>query len=97
MTQFFLLLKACSHSVCVHCMRDVFSKKRIEKSYDAIFLGMISKIDATRHTSELYNKDSVTYRWAEKRKKRKKTKTAKQTTNWICFSLTEAMEKSKNR
>ena len=42
-----------------------------------------------------YNKDSV--RWAEKRKKRKKTKKAKQTANWICFSLTEAMEKSKNR
>ena len=25
-------------------MRDVFSNKRIEKSYDAIFGGMISKI-----------------------------------------------------
>ena len=34
-------------------MRDVFSNKRIEKSYDAIFLGMISKIKTARHTSEL--------------------------------------------
>ena len=34
--QFFLILKACSHSVCVHCMRDVFSNKWIGKSYDAI-------------------------------------------------------------
>ena len=53
MTQYFLVLKACSHSVSVHCMRDVFSNKRIEKSYDAIFLGMISKIKTARHTSEL--------------------------------------------
>ena len=53
MTQFFPSLKACSHSVCVHCMRDVFPNKRIEKSYDAIFWGMISKIKTKRHTSEL--------------------------------------------
>ena len=37
MTQYFLVLKACSHRVSVHCMRDVFSNKRIEKSYDANF------------------------------------------------------------
>ena len=48
---FFIM--ACSHSVCVHWMRDMFSNKRIEKSYDAIFLGMISKIKTARHTSEL--------------------------------------------
>ena len=30
-------------------------------------------------------------------KKRKKTKKARQTANRVCFSLTEAMEKSKNR
>ena len=53
MTQFLLVLKACSHSVYVYCMRDVFSNKLIEKSYDAIFLGMISKIKTPRHTSEL--------------------------------------------
>ena len=53
MTQFFLLPKACSRSICVHYMRGVFSNKQIEKSYDAIFLGMISKIKTTRHTSEL--------------------------------------------
>ena len=53
MTQFFLLPTACSHSICVHCMRDVFSNKQIEKSYDAIFWGMISKIKTARHTSEL--------------------------------------------
>ena len=35
------------------CIRDVFSDKRIEKSYDAIFLGMISKTKTARHTSEL--------------------------------------------
>ena len=53
MTQYFLVLKACSHRVSVHYMRDVFSNKRIEKSYDAIFLGMIFKIKTARHTSEL--------------------------------------------
>ena len=74
-------------------MRDVFSNKRIKKSYDAIFGGMVSKIK-TRMTRVNYNNDSVIQRWPEKRKKRKKTKKAKQTTNLICFSLTEAMEKS---
>ena len=53
MTQYFLVLKACSHRVSVHCMRDVFSNKRIEKSYDAIFLDMISKTKTARHTNEL--------------------------------------------
>ena len=53
MTQYFLVLKACSHRVCVHCMREVLSNKRIEKSYDEIFLGMISKINTARHMSEL--------------------------------------------
>ena len=37
MTQFFLVLKACSHIFCVHWMRDVFSNKRIKNSYDAFF------------------------------------------------------------
>ena len=95
MTQFFLFLKVCSHNVCVLCMRHIFSNKRIEKSCDVVFLGMICKIKSTRHTSKL-QWDSVTLRWAEKKKK-KKTKTAKQTTNWARFSLTEAMKKSKNR
>ena len=36
-----------------HCMRDVFSNKRIEKTYDAIFWGKISKTKTARHTSEL--------------------------------------------
>ena len=36
-----------------HCMRDVFSNKWMEKSYDAIFLGIISKTKTARHTSEL--------------------------------------------
>ena len=53
MAEFFLVLKACSHNVCVHCMRDVFSKKRIERSYAAVFWGMISKIKTARHTSKL--------------------------------------------
>ena len=35
------------------CIACVFSNKPIEKSYDAIFLGMISKIKTARHTSEL--------------------------------------------
>ena len=49
MIEFFLVLKACSHSsVPVHCMRDVFSNKPIEKSYDAIVLGLISKIKTAR-------------------------------------------------
>ena len=34
-------------------MPDVFSNKWIEKSYDASFLGMVSKIKTARHTSEL--------------------------------------------
>ena len=53
MIHFFVLLKACSRKVCVHCMRDVFSNKRAEKSYGAFFLGMIFKIEITRHTSKL--------------------------------------------
>ena len=53
-----------------HCMGDVFSNKRIEKSYDTVFLGMISKTKTARHTSEL-----------RLGKKRKKTKKARQTTN----------------
>ena len=36
-----------------HCMHDVFFNKQIEKSYDAIFWGMISKTKTARHTSEL--------------------------------------------
>ena len=42
-----------SHSVYVHWMRDVFTNKRIKKSYDAIFWSMIFKIKSRRHTSEL--------------------------------------------
>ena len=53
MTRYFLVLKACSHGVSVHCMCDVFSNKLIEKSYDAMFLVMISKIKTARHMSEL--------------------------------------------
>ena len=53
MTQYFLILKACSHRVSVYCMCDVLSNKWIEKGYDKIFLGMISKIKTTRHASEL--------------------------------------------
>ena len=34
-------------------MHDVFFNKQIEKSYDAIFWGMISKPKTARHTSEL--------------------------------------------
>ena len=53
MTQYFLILKACSHRVSVHCMCDVLSNKSFEKGYDKTFLGMISKIKTTRHTSGL--------------------------------------------
>ena len=53
MTQFFFhhsrhVATAFVYIACVTC-----SNKRIEKSYDAISLGMISKIKTTRHTSEL--------------------------------------------
>ena len=34
--QFVLVLMVCSNSLCIHCMREVFSNKWIEKSYDAI-------------------------------------------------------------
>ena len=37
----------------VHGMRDMFSNKRIEKSYNAVFWGMIPKIKTTRRTTEL--------------------------------------------
>ena len=67
MTQFFLLLKACSHSVCLHCMRDLFSNEWIEKSYDAIFWVWFLKLK--QNTRVNYNKDSVIHKWAEKRKK----------------------------
>ena len=36
-----------------HRMRDLFSDKWIEKSYDAFFWGMISKTKTARHKSEL--------------------------------------------
>ena len=53
MTQFFFhhsrhVATAFVYIACVTC-----SNKRIEKRYDAISLGMISKIKTTRHTSEL--------------------------------------------
>ena len=75
MTQFFLLLKECSTAfVYIHAWR--FSDKRIEKSYDAIFLGIISKIKQ-QDTRVNYNKGSETQSWAEKRLKQKKTKKAR--------------------
>ena len=52
----FRVLKAGGHSVCVHCMYDVFSNKQIDKSYDAIlncFQWVSSKIKTIRHSSEL--------------------------------------------
>ena len=50
---FFRLLNACSLSVCVNCMRDVFSNKQIKINHIAVFLGMISKTKTVRHTSDL--------------------------------------------
>ena len=44
-----------------------------------------------------YNKDAVIQGELRKERNERRLKKAKQTTNWICFSLTEAMEKSKNR
>ena len=38
------LLKACSHSLCLHCIRDVFSNKGSKKAMMQFFGGMISKI-----------------------------------------------------
>ena len=99
MAQFFLLPKVCSHSVCVHCMRDVFSIIRGSKKatmQDATFWVWFLKLKE-QDTHEWITIKIQIQRWAEKRKKRKKTQKAKWTTNWICFSLTEAIEKSKNR
>ena len=76
-----------SHSVYVHWMRDVFSDKRIKKSFGAIFWSMILKLNQ-EDTRVNYNKGSVIQRLAEKRKK-KKTKKARQTANWIYFSFVE--------
>ena len=55
MTQFFLVLKACSHNVFVHCMRDVFliSGSKIAMVKFQAVLGTISKVKKARHTSEL--------------------------------------------
>ena len=53
MTQYFLVPKAFQPQRFRALHAWVFSNKRIEKSYDAIFLGMISKIKTARHTSEL--------------------------------------------
>ena len=63
-----------SHSVCVHCMHDVFLISGSKKSYDAISdcFGMISELKQ-QDTRVTYKKDSIFQRWAEKRKKRKKT------------------------
>ena len=51
MTQYFLVPKAFEPQLFFACVS--ISNKRIEKSYDAIFLGMISKIKTARHMSEL--------------------------------------------
>ena len=55
-TQFFLVLQVCSHSICIHCMCDVFPKNQIKfqvmMQFQNIF-SMIAKIKTTRHTSEL--------------------------------------------
>ena len=53
MTQYFELPKAFQAQRFCALHAWVFSNKLIEKSYDAIFLGMISKIKTARHTSEL--------------------------------------------
>ena len=53
MTQYFLVPKATQPQRFCALHASVFSDKRIEKSYDAIFWGMISKIKTARHTSEL--------------------------------------------
>ena len=53
MTQYFLVSKAFQPQGFCALHAWVFSNKRIEKSYDAIFWGMISKIKTARHTSEL--------------------------------------------
>ena len=73
-----------------------FCNKRIEKAMMQ-FLGVWFLKLKQQGTRVNYNKDSVIQRWAEKIKKWKETKKAKQKTNWICFSFTEAMEESKNR
>ena len=73
-----------------------FCNKRIEKAMMQFLRVWFLKLKQ-QGTRVNYNKDSVIQRWAEERKKRKETKKAKQKTNWICFSFTEAMEESKNR
>ena len=77
---------------CMTCFLISGSKKAMMQFFWVWFLKL-----KQQDTRVNYNKDSVIQRWVEKRKKRKKTKKEKQTTNWNCFSLTEAMEKSKNR
>ena len=79
MTQLFLVLKACSHNVYEQWMRNVFSNKQFKKSYDAFFGVWFLKLKQ-QDTRVNYNKDSVTQRWVEKKKKREKTKKARQTT-----------------
>ena len=86
MTQFFIVLKAYNHGVYVNCMRDVFSNKRSKKAMLQCFWVWYLKLNQ-QDTWVSYNKDSVIQRWAEKRKKLMKTKKARQTTNWICFSF----------
>ena len=73
-----------------------FCNKRIEKAMMQFFGVWFLKLKQ-QGTRVNYNKDWVIQWWAEERKKRKETKKAKQKTNWICFSFTEAMEESKNR
>ena len=58
MTQFFLLLKACSQSVCVHCMRDVFLISESKKAMMQFFWLWFLK-SKQQDTQVTYNKDSV--------------------------------------
>ena len=72
---------------CVTCFLISGSKKAMMQFFGVWFVKLKQQDTRVNYIES----------WAEKRKKRKKTKKAKQTTNWICFSLTEAMEKSKKK
>ena len=93
MTQYFLVLKVCSHSIaCVTCFLISGSKKAMMQFFWVWFLKL-----KQQDTRVNYNKDKVIQRWAQKRKKRKKTKKARHTTSWLSFNLmTRGMEKSKD-
>ena len=84
MIQFFLVLKACSTAFMYIEYMTYFLISGSKKAMMQFFWVLFLKLNQ-QETRANYNKGSVIRRWAEKRKKQKKTQKTRQPTNWICF------------